>query len=96
MSKERRSQPRETVTVQVSIGHGGCGTTRDVSASGMFLETDWGHTLAPVLDLEFDLDAPPTGVLRFVAQGSVVRREPLGPKQGVAVRLLTMRVHPLA
>jgi hypothetical protein len=96
MSKERRCQPRQTVTVPVTIGDGGRGTTRDVSATGVFLETDWGQAIAPLLDLEFALDVPPAAALRFVVQGSVVRREPRGPRQGVAVRLLTMRVHPLA
>jgi hypothetical protein len=94
MSKERRSQPRETVSITVSIGSDGRGTTRDVSALGMFLETDWDQAIEPVLDLEFDLAAAPTRTFRFVAQGAVVRREDLGPKSGVAVRLLTMRVHP--
>ena len=69
--------------------------TRDVSEGGVFLETDWDQALAPVLDLEFEIAATPTSALRFVAQGSVLRREPLGPKLGVAVRLLKMRIEPV-
>ena len=94
MSTERRSQPRQTVALPVTIGADGRGVTCDVSEWGVFFETDWGQALAPVLDLEFDLASPSTA-LRFVAQGPVLRREPRGPKQGVAVRLLTLRVEAL-
>ena len=96
MSNERRSQPRETVSLTVTIGPDGRGVTHDVSEDGVFLETDWDQAIEPVLDLGFDLAASPANALRFVAQGSVVRREPRGEKQGVAVRLLTLRVEPLA
>lgn len=91
MSKERRTELRETLALPVSIGHRAQGVTRDLSESGAFVETDWDQSLDGVLDLEFTLASPQVR-FRFVAQGAVLRTEPVGDRLGVAVQLLATRM----
>lgn len=95
MSKERRTETRETLAVPVRVGHGIDGLTRDFGDSGLFLETDRGQALDSVLDLEFSFDTPNVH-FRFVAQGCVLRHECSGPTQGVALKLLALQMDMLA
>lgn len=91
MSRERRTEIREPLVVSVQMGLGISGVTRDLSATGAFVETDFGQPLDSLLDLEFSLPSS-SARFRFVAQGSVLRHECAGQTHGVAVKLLALRM----
>jgi PilZ domain len=95
MSSERRTEIREALVLPVLVGHGTRGVTRDISASGLFFETAHDQLVDDVLVLEFMLDSS-NALFKFVAQGSVLRHERMGQKQGVAVKLLALRMEILA
>ena len=95
MSKERRTEIREALVLPVLAGNGIRGVTRDISESGVFFEPDFGQPLDSLLNLEFSLDSARSR-FRFVAEGSVLRHECIGQMQGVAVKLLALRMEMLA
>jgi len=77
----------------LKLALGGQGVTRDISASGLFFETDQTLLTGSLLDFEFSLDGP-MDTLRFLATGKVVRQEPIGNKHGVAVQLIATQMKP--
>lgn len=90
---EQRTEIREHVVLPVNLSGGGRGLTRDVSASGLFIETDSEQEPGSMMDFEITL--PSHGIpLRLVAQAQVVRVEPRGNRYGVAVRLLSSCLKP--
>lgn len=95
MSKERRTDPRESLVLPVLVGAFASGVTHDVSASGVFLETDFGHEVGSVLDIEFTFDSP-VACFRFAATGAVVRSEHIGRNCGLAVHLHAVRLSTVA
>ena len=95
MSIERRSEPREALSLHVCVGPGESGVIRDISASGLFLETAFDSAPGDLLDLEFALDSA-TVRFKFLAQAFVLRTEPRHEKCGVAVKLLTTRMATVA
>lgn len=92
---ERRSEPRETLSLPVSVGPSESGVIRDISASGLFVETDFGSAPGDLLDLEFALDSANVQ-FKFLAQASVLRTERRHEKCGVAVKLLNTRMATVA
>jgi hypothetical protein len=94
MLNERRTEPRETVELAVRLQDGGQGVTRDVSSSGLHLETDHRLNLGDVFELEIDLDTD-WGQLAFQARGEVVRLQAGTPPSGVGVRIVDSRLMPL-
>ena len=96
MLKERRTESREVLGLPCLLSDGGYGMTRDISASGVFFETDWGApSTGSVLELEFTLDSP-SHCFRFIAFGSVMRTERQAGKSGVAVKVHATRMEVLA
>ncbi len=88
MSFEQRTETRQQVILPVDLSTGGRGLTRNISASGLFIETDCAQQPGGVMDFEITL--PSSGFsLKLVAQGQVVRVETGGKRFGVAVRLLS-------
>ena len=70
------------------------GVTRDISATGVFLEVD--SPLEPGSTVEFlvTLDDPKKELV-FSCQGQIVRAEELEGKYGVATKILSMHLMPL-
>ena len=69
------------------------GTTRDVSKSGMFFETDAGYRFARTIDLNLELETP-AGALLLTFRGDIVRIEPRDNRVGVAISILRSSVEP--
>jgi hypothetical protein len=91
MFTEQRVDPREPLALPLKMGDH-TAVTRDISASGMYLEMSGCHALGGAVVFEMDLtDAR----IRFCAEGEIVRIEHAGGKTGVAVRLLSARLQPL-
>jgi len=88
---EQRMDPREPLALPLKMGEHEA-VTRDISASGMFLEMSGCHDIGGAVMFEMDLaDAH----IRFSAEGEIVRIEHADGKTGIAVRLLSARLKPL-
>lgn len=84
--REKRREKRVSASLPVDVG-GAPGVARDVSASGMFFETDAVLSVGRPIDVALDLDTP-WGKVIFKCTGKVVRLEPHDRKVGVAVRFI--------
>lgn len=84
--KEQRRDRRVSAALPVKLGRGG-GLTRDVSASGLFLETDASYAVGSTVSLMLDLDTP-WGRVMFNCRGRIVRRESHDHRMGVAVQFV--------
>lgn len=62
------------------------GVTRDISASGMFIETDANHPIESLISFSVELDTP-QGKMLLKCRGEVVRIEPRHRKVGIAVKI---------
>lgn len=91
MKNEHRTAPREQVDLPLRLGSGLNAVARDISASGLFFETDSQQRLGGLIDLEIEFDSP-GGPMKLKAQGKIVRLEAQGGRTGVGVKLLTSRL----
>ena len=87
MRSEKRNAPREAAELTISLADGSAGTTRDVSATGLFFEMDNKLELGSVVDFRIELSANGRSML-LTGQGEVVRIEARGTRTGVALRML--------
>ena len=85
MRTSRRSEERVCTTLAVSLGDA-AGKTRNVSASGLFVETDVSLPLGAPVSFAVALDNPGGGLL-LKGRGEVVRVEQGGAKVGMAIRI---------
>lgn len=94
MPQTHRSEERVSMKVPVSLPGGLTGITRDISASGIYFETD----SAPLGDssLAFAVQFQnETGVgMTLRCRGQVLRVEHQGKRVGVAARILESRLEP--
>lgn len=81
---EKRRGKRVTAALPVAV-EGKRALSRDVSASGIFLETEAGYALGSPVSMALDLDTP-WGKVAFRCEGRIVRVEHRDDKVGVAVR----------
>lgn len=81
----QRKEERIVTSVPVDLGESS-GITRDVSASGIFFETDASYSPGRVINFKVKLDTP-SGKMKLRCWGSVVRVEPRNGKTGVAVHI---------
>ncbi len=92
MFNEERKDPRESLELPVKLSDGTAVRTRDISASGMYIEFPPGYLLAgPV---EFEMQLAEVG-MKFTARGEIVRVEHRANGTGVAVRLIAPKLEPL-
>ncbi|EJM48546.1 PilZ domain-containing protein [Pseudomonas sp. GM48] len=94
MKDAHRIEPREQVTLSLQLIGGGNGVIRDISASGLYFETDSEQQVGSLIDFEIEFDTP-GGPMKFKAQGQIVRIEPQGGRSGVGVKLLASRLVPV-
>jgi hypothetical protein len=93
MFKEYRVDPREALNLPLRLGDGTAAVTRDISASGMYIEIPGEYALKGPLHFELHLlDAN----MKFTAHGEIVRVENGPAVTGVAVKLISPRLEPLA
>lgn len=93
MGQANRTEERVSMSVPVRLRGGGSGTTRDISASGIYFETD----SAPALELPLDFTVEfsnGSGGMALRCKAQVVRIERLGARVGVAARLLESKLEP--
>jgi hypothetical protein len=81
---DRRKAPRFQVALRVELQEG-TGITRDLSACGVFFETDCVFALGDVIQFAIILEhIDPCRPLRLQCRGRVVRVEQRGDTMGVA------------
>jgi hypothetical protein len=77
--------------LSLQLAGGSKGVTSDVSASGLFFETDSRQQVGSLIDFEIELSTP-GGPMKLKAQGTVVRIKSNGGRIGVGVKLLGSRL----
>jgi hypothetical protein len=82
---EQRKDERVPAALRVSVD-GAVGLTRDVSASGIYFETETSYAAGS--DIRFTVDiGTPSGDMVLSCQGNIVRVENHGSRIGVAVKI---------
>jgi len=84
--QEKRTRERVCTALPVRLGTA-TGITRDVSASGIFFETDAPDAVGDRISLTVELDTP-RGKRMLSCNGDVVRIEPSDTRIGVAVKII--------
>jgi hypothetical protein len=84
-SLEKRRGERVSAALPVRLGTA-TGVTRDVSASGIFFETDAFEDLGDLISFTVEFSSP-RGKTMLSCRGDVVRIERRDPGMGVAVRI---------
>ena len=90
---ENRIDPRESLSLPLRLGDGVQGLTRNISASGLYFEIRGDHQLGGTLFFELDLGE---AKVKFTAEGRIVRVEHREGCTGIAVKLVSPRLEPLA
>jgi hypothetical protein len=85
--EENRKEQRVRTALRVDLGGEATGVTRDVSASGIFFETEASYARGNSVRFRIDIETP-TGPMLLTCRGEVVRLEPRGARLGVAVRIV--------
>ena len=81
-----RREKRIPVTMPVRLANTGEGLTRDISASGIYLEMESEHVPGHNVDMTIDFTTP-AGKLQFNCQGVIVRVEQSDGRVGIAVKI---------
>ena len=92
MFEEQRVDPRERLALPLKLAGGASAVTRDISATGLYFETEGKHVLSGPVDFELQL---PEVSMKFTSSGEIVRLEHTDGKTGVAVRLVNPRLEHL-
>ena len=93
MFVEQRIEPRESLALPLKLSDGYSAVTRNISASGMYLQIPGHATLTGSVVFEMHLAG---ARMKFIAQGEIVRVENLADSTGVAIRLHASRLEPLS
>ena len=88
--KNLRTEERVQATLPVHLGYAE-GTTRDVSASGVFFETDAVYRVGNDIAFSVDMNTP-GGKMILKCSGRIVRLEPHEQRVGVAVTITESRL----
>jgi hypothetical protein len=87
-----RIEDRVTMAVPVHLQGGARGTTRDISASGIYFETDLEPIRESPLDFTVEFQNGGVGGLSLRCRGQVLRVERLGNGIGVAAKILESKL----
>ena len=82
---EKRREERVPAFLPVALAHAS-GMTLDVSATGIFFETEARYAKGNTIDLTVMLSTP-AGKLQLKCQGEIVRIEQRDTRVGVAVKI---------
>ena len=93
--EDNRREERVRAALRVDLGNNASGVTRDVSASGIFFETDTAYAPGSPISFAIDIDAP-GGKMILNCRGEIVRVEQRDRRVGVAVKILESMLKPAA
>src|SRR5688572_33498852 len=91
MPELRRAQQRVSAVLPVKVEGKAAGVTRDISPSGIFVETDAEIASGSAIHFSLEFDNP-SGKLLLECTGEVVRVERAGGKIGIAAKILESRL----
>ena len=83
--REHRKEERFNTALAVDLG-GATGITQDVSASGIFFETDAAYAPGSAISFAVALDTP-GGKMQLKCEGEIIRVEPRNGRVGIAVKI---------
>lgn len=83
--RDKRREERVAASLPVALATAS-GITRDVSATGIFFETEAQYAKGSTVDLTVELETP-AGRLQLKCQGEIIRVEKRGTRVGVAVKI---------
>ena len=86
-----RAQQRVSAAIPVIVEGVRAGTTRNMSPSGIFFETEADMSTGASIHFSVTFDNPP-GKLMLACTGKIVRVESLEGKMGVAVKIVESRL----
>lgn len=92
-TQENRKEERVPAKLPVDLG-GATGITRDVSASGIFFETDASYAVGGSISFAVEFDTP-GGKMMLKCEGDIVRIEPRGKRVGIAVKIVESKMEPV-
>jgi hypothetical protein len=85
--EENRKEQRVRTALRVDLGGESTGVTRDVSASGVFFETEASYDRGAAIRFHIEIDTP-SGSMILSCRGKVVRIERREAGVGLAVTIL--------
>jgi hypothetical protein len=91
MPETKRRDERVKAALPVRVAGGQPGLTRDVSASGVFFETDEEMSSGSAIEFAVEFDGP-AGRMVMRCSGEIVRVERSGGKVGVAAKILESKL----
>jgi len=94
MSASKRKEERVETELPVRIGWVS-GTTRDVSATGIFFETDTAYAAGSEINFSVELNDAVGGKMMLKCRGRIVRVEDRDGKIGVATEIIESRLEPV-
>ena len=87
-------EERVPAALQVNLDQG-TGITRNVSASGVFFETDVNYAPGSEISFLIELEGPGARKMMLKCQGRIVRVENRGGKVGVAAKIIESKLEPV-
>ena len=91
MSEQKRRHERVSSSIAFTLEDGTTATTRDISPSGVFFESESDLTVGTVLRFDLGFDSPSGGLLvRCVAR--VVRVNQANGKMGIGAEIIESRL----
>ncbi len=91
MATGERREARISAARPVRLDRGN-GVTRNVSASGVYFETNMGYAAGSLISFAIELDAPRGEKLMLRCRGEIVRVESHDGKVGVAAKILSSKL----
>ncbi|MEO6593743.1 MAG: PilZ domain-containing protein [Planctomycetota bacterium] len=87
----QRTEERITLSLPINLEGGAAGVTRDISASGIYFETDLKQTVGSMIDFALDFDNHGMG-MTLNCHGQIVRVEEHEKHRGLAVRIIEAKL----
>lgn len=91
---ELRREKRDRVTLPVHMPNGCEGITRDLSASGIYLNSECPYMVGREVELSIEVDLDRQSIL-LNCRGVVVRIDNQGVRTGVAIKTIDSEIQPL-
>jgi hypothetical protein len=91
MGKWEQREERVSATRPIQLDRG-TGVTKNVSASGVFFETNVDYEAGSKINFSIELDGPQGKKMILNCQGEIVRIEQRDGKVGVAAKIVASKV----
>ena len=91
LAMEKRREERMSVTRPVRLDRA-AGVTRNISASGVFFETEVDYAVGSKIIFAIELDGPQGEKLELITRGEIVRVERRDGKACVAVKIVASKL----